>query len=323
MHFVMSQAVCAEGMKLLEGISSIKVLNARDLSSCKNELQNADAAIVRIAFMNAEAISAATSLKVIGRTGVGFDNVDVFAATERGIPVVITPGANNHSVAEHALALMFALAKNLVEAHNEQMAGNYEIRGKGTMFELFGKTVTVVGLGAIGRDLAGMCKALGMRVLGFDPFLTDEAIRAIGAEPCKDLLAVLPDTDILSLHVPLTKETINLIDETELALMKPTAVIINCARGGILNESALAEALNANRLAGAGIDVFAEDPPQLDNVLLRAKNVIVSPHSAAQTREAVIRMATMCIEGCLAVLRGEKWSLVANPEVYNHPRWKL
>ena len=321
MKAVFSHAVAQEALDLMEGWDTA-ILNTRDMAENKADIADADAIIARICHVNAEAIEAAPNLKVIGRTGVGYDMVDVEAATKRGIPVVLTPGANNRSVAEHTLALIFALSKNLVEGHNEQMKGNYAVRNKGVAFELLDKTIAVLGLGAIGGEVARLCKAVGMKVIGYDPFLPEEKMEALGCTPTKDFKAVLPECDFVTVHMPLLDSTRNMIGEKEIASMKPSAMIINCARGGIVDEKALAAALNEGRLAGAGIDCFENDPPAVDDPLLNAKNVIASPHSAAQTKEAVIRMHRMCVEGCMAVCRGEKWPWVADKKVYEHPLWQ-
>ena len=321
MKAVFSHAVAQEALDLMEGWDTA-ILNTRDMAENKADIADADAIIARICHVNAEAIEAAPNLKVIGRTGVGYDMVDVEAATKRGIPVVLTPGANNRSVAEHTLALIFALSKNLVEGHNEQLKGNYAIRNKGVAFEVLDKTIAVLGLGAIGGEVARLCKAIGMKVIGYDPFLPEEKMEALGCTPTKDYKAVLPECDFVTVHMPLLDSTRNMIGEKEIASMKPSAMIINCARGGIVDEKALAAALNEGRLAGAGIDCFENDPPAVDDPLLNAKNVIASPHSAAQTKEAVIRMHKMCVEGCMAVCRGEKWPWVADKKVYEHPLWQ-
>ena len=321
MKAVFSHAVAQEALDLMKGWDTA-ILNTRDMAENKADIADADAIIARICHVNAEAIEAAPNLKVIGRTGVGYDMVDVEAATKRGIPVVLTPGANNRSVAEHTVALIFALSKNLVEGHNEQLKGNYAVRNKGVAFELLDKTIAVLGLGAIGGEVARLCKAIGMKVIGYDPFLPEEKMEALGCTPTKDYKAVLPECDFVTVHMPLLDSTRNMIGEKEIASMKPSAMIINCARGGIVDEKALAAALNEGRLAGAGIDCFENDPPAVDDPLLNAKNVIASPHSAAQTKEAVIRMHKMCVEGCMAVCRGEKWPWVADKKVYEHPLWQ-
>lgn len=322
MKFVMTQAVCPEGMKLLDGVSQVYVADNQDPNNYLDQMQDADALIVRIAKCDGHAIEHSPNLKVIGRTGVGYDTVDVKKATELGIPVVITPSANNRSVAEHAVAMMFALSKNLVQAQNEMCAGNWEIRGAGKAFELEGKTVGVIGMGAIGRETAKICQGCGMKVAGYDPFMSREKIEALGAKYYADYRELLKTADIITIHVPLTEETRNMIAKEQLASMKKTALIINCSRGGIINESDLVQALREGVIAGAGTDVYCNEPPKTDDPLLNCPNLIVSPHSAAQTREAVIKMAQMCINGCLAVCRGEKWPYVADPKVYEHPIWK-
>ena len=176
MKFVMTQAVCPEGMQLLDGIADVYVADNQDPNNYLDEMRDAAALIVRIAKCDANAIENSPKLKVIGRTGVGYDSVDVKKATELGIPVVITPGANNRSVAEHAVAMIFALSKNLIEAQNEMCKGNWEIRGAKKAFELEGKTVGILGLGAIGRETAKICKGCGMRIAAYD--------QRCGINPC-------------------------------------------------------------------------------------------------------------------------------------------
>lgn len=322
MKFVMTQAVCPEGMQLLDGIADVYVADNQDPNNYLDEMKDADALIVRIAKWDANAIENSPKLKVIGRTGVGYDSVDVKKATELGIPVVITPGANNRSVAEHAVAMIFALSKNLIEAQNEMCKGNWEIRGAKKAFELEGKTVGILGLGAIGRETAKICKGCGMSIAAYDPFMTKEQVEGYGAKYYEDYVELLKDSDVVSIHVPLTDQTRNMISKKELSVMKPTALIINCSRGGIINEADLVEALNNGVIAGAGTDVFCSEPPKTDDPLLNCRNLIVSPHSAAQTREAVIKMAQMCVKGCLAVAEGKKWPYVADKSVYEHEKWK-
>ncbi len=322
MKFVMTQAVCGEGMELLGGKTEVYVADHGDPNDYIDEMKEADALIVRIGKCSGAVIRNSPRLKVIGRTGVGYDSVDVEEATKRGIPVVITPGANNRSVAEHAVAMMFAVARNLHEAQQEMRAGNWGIRDAGKTFELYGKKAGFIGLGAIGREAAGICQGIGMKTAGYDPFLSKEQIEALGCEYYADYKTMLKECDIISVHVPLLPSTKDMISREELKMMKKTAVVINCSRGGIVNEEALAEALNKGTIAGAGTDVYEEEPPKPTNPLLTAKNIVCSPHSAAQTKEAVSRMARMCVEGCLAVINGEKWPYVADPKVYDHPDWE-
>lgn len=186
----------------------------------------------------------------------------------------------------------------------------------------YGKKAGIIGLGRIGRDTASLCTGIGMKVAGYDPFLTKEQIEGMGYEYYANYEDLLKDCDVISIHVPLTKETENMVSAKQLKEMKNTAIIINCSRGGIINEADLIEALDSGEIAGAGLDVFVGEEIHPGNPLLDAKNLIFSPHSAAQTREAVINMATMCVEGCKAVCAGKKWKLVANPDVYKHEKWK-
>ena len=284
-------------------------------------MREADALIVRIAKCDGHVIENSPNLKVIGRTGVGYDTVDVKTASAHGIPVVITPGANNRSVAEHAVAMMFALSKNLIEGQTELCAGNWEIRGAKKAFELEGKTIGILGLGAIGRETAKICSGCGMKIAAYDPFMTRNQVEDCGAVFYEDYRELLRDSDVVSIHVPLTEQTKNMISGEELKLMKKTALLINCSRGGIIDEDQLVQALKNGIIAGAGTDVFCNEPPKADDPMLNCPNLIVSPHSAAQTREAVIKMAQMCVKGCLAVANGKKWPYVADKTVYEHPRW--
>ena len=322
MKFVLSQALCPEGMERLKTRAEIYVADDGDPNNYLDAMRDADAVILRIAKIDKQAIQASPKLKVIGRTGVGYDNISIEAATEAGIPVVITPGANNRSVAEHSVAMMFAVSKNLIEGHTETMNGNFMTTRKlGKAFEMLHKTVGFIGLGAIGRETAGICHALGMRTLGYDPYLTREHIEACGCEYRDDYEEMLGECDFVSLHVPLFPETKNLIGKRQLARMKRTSVLINCARGGIVDEDALVQALDESIIAGAGLDVFEKEPPEQDSPLFRAKNILISPHSAAQTREAIINMALMCVDGCFAVLDRRKWPHVADKAVYDHTSW--
>lgn len=322
MKFVMTQAVCQEGLAMLDGIADIYVADNQDPNNYLDEMQDADALIVRIARCDGHAIENSPNLKVIGRTGVGYDSVDVKTATAHGIPVVITPGANNRSVAEHAVAMMFALSKNLYEGQQEMSKGNWEIRGAKKAFELEGKTVGILGLGAIGRETARICSGCGMKIAAYDPFLTREQVEGYGATYYADYEELLKVSDVVSIHVPLTDATRNMIAREQLQEMKCTALLINCSRGGIINEADLVEALQNGVIAGAGTDVFCNEPPQPNDPLLNCPNLIASPHSAAQTREAVIKMAQMCVKGCLAVAAGKKWPYVADKSVYDHERWQ-
>lgn len=315
---VMTQKVNDAGLKLAKDINFVDANNP-DPINYLDEMQDADGLIVRIAKCEKNVILNSPKLKVIGRTGVGYDSVDVKTATELGIPVVITPGANSLSVAEHTLAFILSLSKNLVYQDKECRNGNWEVRGSGDYFEVNGKTVGIIGLGAIGKYLSNMCQSLGMKVIWYDPFI-DDNLSEYG-DKYNDYKDLLKESDFVSIHVPLTADTENLITINELKLMKKNSFIINASRGGLINEEDLIYALDNDIIKGAALDVFVEEPINMNNKLVQNDKVILTPHSAAQTKEAVERMAEMCVKGCMAVMDGKKWPYVADKSVYNHEKW--
>ncbi len=252
----------------------------------KTALRAADGCIVRSGTrLTAELLDDPGRLRAVARAGVGVDNIDVAAATRRGIVVMNTPGGNTVSTAEHAVALLMALARHVPAADASMRAGKWE-RSKFVGTQLAGKTLGVVGVGRIGREVARRAVALDMRVLGLDPFLTPERAAEIGVEKVDDLDALLPRVDFLTVHTPGGPETKGLIGPAQIARLKKGARLVNCARGGIIDEAALAEALAAGQVAAAAIDVFDPEPPPADSPLLKAPNAILTPHLGASTLEA-------------------------------------
>lgn len=233
----------------------------------------------------ARVIGAARQLKVIGRAGVGVDNIDVEAATKRGIIVMNTPGGNTVSTAEHAFSLLMALARNIPQAHASVKAGKWD-RKSFQGVELHGKTLGVIGLGRIGTEIARRAMAFGMRVVAFDPYLSASRARSLQVEMVEAVDDLLPQADFVTLHIPHTEETHYLLDARRLALAKPGARIINCARGGLVDEAALAEALRAGHIAGAALDVYETEPPGDGFALRDLPNVVLTPHLGASTFEA-------------------------------------
>ena len=279
-------------------------------------LESADALIVRLEKCPESVLRRCRNLKVLGRPGMGFENVPVDWCTERGIPVVLAPGANARSVAEHALALIFACAKDLKEMDEENRKGNWGIRAQGKQMELAGKTVGIVGVGGIGSLLAGMCRALGMECIGWSHSHNRARVEAAGCRYVETLEEVLRTSDFVSLHIPLLPSTRQCIGARELSLMKPTAFLINTARGAVVDEQALADAVNQGVIAGAGVDVYGTEPAVLDNPVFTAPRILCTPHSAALTPDSWARMACGAVEGCYAVCQGKEWPGVANPEVW-------
>jgi len=253
--------------------------------------------------VTAELMASAGRLKVVGRAGAGLDTIDVTAARARGIAVFNTPGQNAGAVAELVLGLMLALARRLCPANLALKAGRWE-KNRFSGFELGGKTLGLVGFGAVGRRVAALARGFEMEVLAYDPEVAAEAVAAGGARP-SGWAELLASADYLSLHLPLTPETNGLISrEVIFGSLKPGAVLINCARGGLVDEAALAEALAGGRLAGAGLDVFACEPPPADHPLLALDNVVVTPHLGASTAEAQINVARAIAVQMIEYLRG-------------------
>ncbi len=248
---------------------------------------------------------ATDGLQVVARIGVGYDAVHVPTLTQAGIPLMTAGTANSPSVAELAVFFMMTLAKRGAMFNRLVQEGRWVAdRMKQMPADLNGKTVLIVGFGRIGTRTAKRCLAMEMEVLVHDPYVSEVSIRAAGCEPAPDLDAALARADFLTLHCPKTPETVGLINAARLAAMKPTAYLVNTARGGIVDEPALHAALTAGRLAGAGLDVYAQEPPQPDHPLLKLDSVISAPHMAGVTAEAVERMAEASIRNVLSVFDG-------------------
>lgn len=249
-----------------------------------------------------ELVNAGSTLRVVGRAGVGLDNVDVDACTERGILVINAPTANIMSATEHTMAMLLAFCRNIPEAHASVKRGEW-VRSKFMGIELNGKTLGVIGLGRIGSRVTARARAFGMRVVAYDPYIPDTVYERTGAEHVS-LEQLIRQADVITVHTPLTEETRGMIGAAEMAQMKDGAVLVNCARGGIYEERALADALNSGKLGGAAVDVYEDEPPGKDHPLLNAKNIILSPHIGANTIEAQDRVAVQTAEMVVEALRG-------------------
>jgi D-3-phosphoglycerate dehydrogenase len=263
-------------------------------------------------------LAASPRMKVVARIGVGFDTVDVPALTARKIPLMTVGIANSVSVAEQAFNLLLHLAKRNAQHDAFVRAGTWREQMTSFPVDFFGKTMLVVGFGRIGTRFVKRAVAFEMRVSVYDPYVPAEAIRAAGAEPVSNLDAAVVQAEFITVHCPKNAETVNMFDAARLARMKPTAYIVNTARGGIINEEALAEALAANSIAGAGIDVFEKEPAPIAHPLLKAPNCVVAPHMAGVTQESMDRMAVETVNNILSVLDGNPIKENAvNPEVFD------
>lgn len=244
--------------------------------------------------ITAELIEAAKNLKVIGRAGVGYENIDADAATKRGIVVMNTPGGNNVTTGEHTIAVMMALARHIPQAVASLKSGKWE-RNKFVGVELCNKTIGVVGLGNVGRIVAERAAGLRMKVIGYDPFIAAENIARMGVEP-GTLEDIFAKSDFITVHVPLTPETQGMINKAAFANMKPGVRIINCARGGIVDEQDLADAIKQGKVAGAALDVYVDEPPMTDHPLIKLDQVVTTPHLGASTDEAQLNVAIAVAE---------------------------
>ena len=325
-RILLPQPVEKEAMELLKEAGYEIILSPdTKLETVQPLMKGVQAVILRTGLkMTRELMSHADDLWVISRTGAGVDNVDVPAATERGILVTSVLGANTRTVVEHALALILALMKQIPLMDHAVRDDNFGIRFKNLPRDLSGKTLGLMGLGRIGSELARIChNAFDLRILAHDPYLTPETRPAFKGwvEFC-DMERLFKESDIISLHVPFSPSTQKLIGARELGWMKPEAFLVNTSRGGILDEQALIQCLKEKKIAGAGLDVFAQEPLEKDNLLKELDNVILTPHTAALTQECVIRLAVEAVQATLDVFKGKKPDGMVNPEVLIQPRWQ-
>jgi D-3-phosphoglycerate dehydrogenase len=307
------QSMHERGMDYLRERAEVVVAPSYEEEVVLPLAREADAIIIRaVGKITERVLDNAPRLRVIGRHGVGLDGIDLEGATRRGIWVVYTPGANSVAVAEHAVGMMISVAKGMTLVDREVRRGGWDVRNRRLGKQLHGATLGVIGLGRIGRLVAGTCRrGFDMRVLYYDIVRYRELEESI---PCQlvPLERLLRESEVVTIHVPLTPLTAGMIGEAELALMKPEAILINTARGAVVDEEALAEALQQGRIYGAGVDVFKKEPPEAGHRLFEAENAVFTAHMAAHTEEAMAAMSTMVAEDVIRVLAGEVPKHAAN-----------
>jgi len=326
---LLTERISPVGIAMLESAANVVIAPSPSDADLQPLVGDADALIIRSTNLSNSIVEAGGKLKVVGRHGIGIDNIDVAAATRLGIQVVNTPGANTNAVAEHALWAMMHCAKNFNRAEKALRDGKFSVAGSlpglvqklgYSTLELKAKTLGLIGFGRIARRLAEFARCLQMDIKAFDPLVPDEAFQALGVRRVGTIFEGITDADFVSLHVPYMKETRHLIGEKQLSQMKKETFLINTSRGGIVDEAALYRALKEEKIAGAALDVFEKEPPPADLPFFGLDNVIVTPHMAAMTDLALINMAVDVSRGILDALDGKQPEFLANPEVWEKRR---
>ena len=296
------QKVHQKGMELIKNHPNFEVDVTDDISeeNLKAKIQNCDGASIRIANLSGEVMKEAKNLKIVSRHGVGYDNIDLNYAKEKNIKIAITANANAVTVSEHVMFNLLNISKRKDLFDKTVREGNFKDRNKlPKTIELWKKNFLIVGFGRIGQALIKRCFGFEMNVYVFDPFISKEKIELMGGKKIENLEEAVKSMDVISLHMPLTEKTKNLINYELLKTMKKNCIIINAARGGIINEIDLDKALNENLIFGAGIDVFEKEPPDNNNPLLKNEKVFLSPHTAAFTEECMVRMGIETIQNII------------------------
>ncbi|MDK2809839.1 MAG: D-3-phosphoglycerate dehydrogenase / 2-oxoglutarate reductase [Petroclostridium sp.] len=311
---LLAQPIHSAAMDLLKQYTQVVLIKEGNMDEFKEHLKDTYAVILGTSVkFTSDLMDIAPELKVISRTGVGVDNVDVKAATQRGIYVLNTPEANSLSVAEHTVMMICALAKHAIFLDNQLRNNNYGVRRLYLPVDLQGKILGLVGCGRIGTMVAQKCiKAFDMNVIAYDPVLKVAPEEITLAESIDE---VFQTADFISLHIPLVESTRNLVNERLLSLMKPSAFLINTARGGIVDEKALIAKLKEKKIAGAALDVFLKEPPDPADELLTLPNIILTPHTAALTQECTARVAMEAVKGVIDFIQGKTPRFVYNKEV--------
>ena len=302
MRILVSDSLSNEGLDILKEHFTVDIHTGLSEDELVDKIKQYDALVIRSGTqVTQKIIEAADNLKVIGRAGGGVDNVDVDAATKKGIIVTNAPEGNMISAAEHTIAMMMAMSRNIPQANASLKAREWK-RNKFTGIEVKGKTLGIIGLGRIGSEVSKRSLGLEMNLIGYDPFISEKRAVELGIK-LTTVNEIAKVADYITVHTPLIKETKNIIDEEQFALMKPSVKIINCARGGIINEEALAKALEGGKIGGAALDVFVEEPP-FNSPLLQFDNVIVTPHLGASTQESQVNVAIDIAKEIVSVLTG-------------------
>lgn len=313
----LTEPIHEDGVKLLEMAANVVHGTSSDKDAIIRDAQGCTGILVRSAVITEEIMDAIPTLKVVAKHGIGVDNIDIKAASSRKILVLNAPESNINAVAEHTVGMMFALCKNYAFMDENTRKGGFLLRNKYKNFEIKGKTVGFIGLGKIGMLVAKKLGCVGVRMIGYDPYIKKEIAGQAGIELVEDINQIYAESDFVTIHVPLTNETRGMINSQTLNKMKSTAYLINVARGPIVNEGDLYQALKSGVIRGAAIDVFEQEPPSPDNPLFMLDNILLSPHNAALTEEALLAMAVQSAQGIVDFIQKRKPKYIVNKEVYD------
>lgn len=312
---LLNKEIHPQAMNFLKQHFDILIANNPSEEALLKNCAEVSAIITRTSsYINKKIIEASPKLRVISKTGVGVDNIDVSTATEKGILVCNVPGVNSVSVAEHTVALILAISKDLLMMDKAVRKGEWGKRYSLTSVELKQKTLGIIGFGSIGKKVATICQSFEMKILVYDPYLVSSNVDKLSIDLVNNLEELFQKSDIISIHVPYNKKTHHLINNSLLRKAKKGAILINTSRGQIINEKALFEALKDGPLSAAGLDVFEEEPVNISNPLITLENVILTPHSAALTKECSARIAVEAARAVIDVLNGKKPRSVFNEE---------
>lgn len=302
MKILITEKINQKGLEMIEQ-SGFTVINAYGNEEIINKnISEVEGIVVRTFPLNSNLLKKAKKLKIISKHGVGIDNIDTEYCSNNGIVITKTPGANSLSVAEHAFSMMISLSKNLKHISKEYVANGFEAKNNIIGFEMSNKTLGIIGLGSIGQNLLKLTKGFNMRVLAFDPYLKN---KVDGVKIVEEIEELIVSSDFISIHCALTDSTRNLINYEKLKKMKKNAILVNCARGGIINENDLIKAINENLIYGAGLDVTEKEPLEKDDELFNHDNIIITPHSAVSTKEASENVAIIAATNIINYFKEE------------------
>jgi len=306
------QPIHPAGMDMLREKYDVVVANTEDKAVLMEMVKDASAIVTRLTDVDADIINAGEKLEAVAKNGIGVDNIDVACATEKKIAVLVTGPANTSSVAEHIIFAMGAFYKRIPYFNQAMHEGNWKCRDEGGFYDVADRTFGVIGLGRIGGQVAQIAKVLKMNVLVYDAYMSREKIESMGYDYAESLEQLCRNADVISMHMPLTKENTHMINDESLSWMKPNALVMNFSRGPMVDEDALYRALVEKKIAGAALDAFIPEPPNFDHPLYKLDNVLLSPHTAGISEGARMRMSVNVAKGIDAVLSGEVPEYCAN-----------